>query len=169
MHPAVPFDVTWASAGEPADVVIVQALTALLGPGPVRSGRLCPECGGSDHGNPWAVHSGEQVPVSIARAGGHLLVVLAPGAESVGADVEDVAAIEADWPGTVLAPGETATTTAERVALWVSKEAILKADGVGLNRSMEEVVVAEYDGDLQQIAAPLGFAAAVALRRGSGE
>lgn len=165
MRDDLPCDVTWASAGEPADVVILQALTALLGPGPVRSGRICPECGGSDHGHPWAEHSGTRIPVSVARARGWLLVVLAPGVRAVGADVEETAAVAEDWPTTVLAPGESAETPEERVALWVAKEAILKADGTGLTRAMEDVVLADFDGELHVVPAPLGLHAAVALCR----
>lgn len=143
MTESVPFDVTWASAGEPADVVIVQALTALLGPGPVRSGRLCPECGGSDHGNPWAEHSGRRIPVSVARAGGWLLVALAPGAAAVGVDV-------AQDPGG-----------------WddVAREAVLKADGRGTSEAPAAEVLAAFDGEVHAVPTPFGFQAAVALRR----
>ena len=157
--------IRWAGADEDADAVLRSLIAAELGPGEIGTGRLCPVCGASDHGRPWASHDGIAVPVSLARAGAHLLVAVEPGATAVGIDVESADELERSWPTTVLAIGESATTTEERLALWVAKEAILKAEGFGLSLPLDQVVVADFDGELSVVAAPDGYRAALALRR----
>jgi 4'-phosphopantetheinyl transferase len=157
--------IRWAGADQDADSVLRGVILAELGPGEIALGRLCPVCAASDHGRPWATHDGVPVPVSLARAGAHLLVAVEPGAAAVGVDVESAEELERDWPSTVLATAESATTVEDRLALWVAKEAILKSEGVGLSVAMDRVVVADFDGELSTVAAPNGFGAALALRR----
>jgi len=70
------------------------------------------------------------------------------------------------WPlDVLLAPGERVEDDDAAAALWVAKEAILKADGLGLVRPPSELVVADFDGELTRPDAPAGYLAALALRR----
>ena len=104
---------------------------------------------------------GRDVPVSITRAGEHLLTAVAPEAVAVGIDIE---AIDRDWPlAEMLAPTESAGTGAEMARLWAAKEAILKVYGTGLARPMTEVTVRWFPGVLEYLDAPDGYAVAVAL------
>ena len=141
-------------------------------------GRLCPQCGSEAHGRPWARADGVRVEVSVSRSGPHLLTAVSGGAGgpgtgtgAIGVDVESVEAVAARWdPGVVLAPGEGAdvgATAEERAAIWVAKEAVLKAWGVGLARPMTSFRLADLAGsvELTQLPAPPGYAAAVALIR----
>ncbi|MFL6106318.1 MAG: 4'-phosphopantetheinyl transferase family protein [Marmoricola sp.] len=157
--------IVWSNANRASDWAVTDAVRAALGTGEIRFGRLCPVCGAVDHGCPWATHDGYAVPVSLSRAGGHLLVVVAPDVSSVGVDVEAASKIERNWPTMVVAPGERADSPQERLALWVAKEAILKANGTGLTVPMGQIVVADFDGELVGLEAPAGFGAALALRR----
>ncbi|MCW1804330.1 4'-phosphopantetheinyl transferase family protein [Brachybacterium squillarum] len=131
----------------------------------VRTGRMCPACGSSVHGRPWARvpgHDGE-IGVSLSRSGPHLLTAVRLGG-GVGADVESIAAVDAGWdPGLVLAPGEEhlARTPEARARLWAGKEAVLKLLGAGLRTPMSEVRLADFD--VRPVASPPGFVAAVAL------
>ncbi|MCW2754023.1 MAG: hypothetical protein JWQ32_1434 [Marmoricola sp.] len=153
----------WSASTSIADQVLVGRIRAVLGDGPpVAVGRLCPRCGGSDHGRPWARHDHSDVPVSLSRAGEHLVTAVAPGTAPVGIDVEEIATIARAWPDGVLAPGETAGTPEERTRIWAAKEAILKAEGVGLARPMDQVRVADFSDRLTMLAAPAGFVAVLA-------
>lgn len=113
------------------------------------------------------------VAVSVSRSGPHLLTAVSgdAGAGAIGVDVELVAAVASRWdPGVVLAPGEGAdvgATSEERAAIWVAKEAVLKAWGVGLTRPMTSFRLADLAGsvELTQLPAPPGHAAAIALIR----
>lgn len=131
-----------------------------------RTGRMCPACGSSVHGRPWARvpgHGGE-IGVSLSRSGPHLLTAVRLGG-GVGADVESIAAVDAGWdPGLVLAPGEEhlARTPEARARLWAGKEAVLKLLGTGLRTPMSEVRLVDFD--VRPVASPPGFVAAVALR-----
>lgn len=162
MAAAESVDVFWSSATERADDVLVARINALLGPGPVSVGRLCPRCASSEHGRPWARFGDVDVAVSVSRSGQHLVTAIAPGAGAVGVDVEEIAAIERSWPDTVLAPGERAETPLDRARMWVAKEAILKVEGTGLSRPMDEVRLADHDVDWLE--APAGYAAALVVR-----
>ncbi|MCW2857817.1 MAG: hypothetical protein JWR52_3432 [Marmoricola sp.] len=155
-------DVFWSASTSIADQVLVARIRAVLGDGPAVVGRLCPRCAGSDHGRPWARHGETDVPVSLSRAGEHLVTAVAPGSAPVGIDVEEIAAITRAWPDGVLASGETAVTAEERTRIWAAKEAILKAEGVGLARPMEQVRVADFADRLTLLAAPAGFVAVLA-------
>ncbi len=164
MAAAETVDVFWSPVSARADDVLVARINLLLGPGPVAVGRLCPRCASSEHGRPWARFQDLDVPVSVSRSGPHLLTAVAPGAVAVGVDVEAIAAIERSWPDSVLAPGERAETPEERARMWVAKEAILKAAGVGLSRPMDQVRVADHP--ITRLDAPPGYAAALMLNPG---
>lgn len=145
-------DVRWHRTSDAA-AALEQHAHALLGPGPVTSGRLCPRCAGADHGRPWLRYGDHPVRVSVARAGPHLVTVLAD--VPVGVDVE-VATVDVD-PALVLAPGEP---DGDLARAWARKEAVLKARGTGLAVPMPEVDLAvERWRDLE---APAGYVAALA-------
>jgi len=148
-----------------ANEALRDQIAALLGPGEIVMGRLCPRCGSASHGRPWARHRDRDVLVSLSRSREHLVTAVSEDRE-VGIDVESVLDVAATWAGdVVLAPGEQAQTPLERARIWVAKEAVLKAYGVGLSRPMTDISVAEFDGDLTELEAPDGFVAAVALLR----
>ncbi|GAA1328647.1 hypothetical protein GCM10009592_16840 [Brachybacterium rhamnosum] len=138
----------------------------------VRTGRLCPACGSSAHGPPWARVAGQadgdgvRIGVSLSRSGPHLLTAVHLGG-GIGVDIEEIAAVDARWdPSLVLAPGEEhlARTSEGRARLWAGKEAVLKLLGTGLRTPMPDVRLA--DVDVRRIAAPPGFVAAIALPGG---
>ena len=156
-------DVIWSPSTSVVEDVLIARIRAVLGDGPVVVGRLCPQCGSSDHGRPWARHGKDAIPVSWSRSGVHLVTAVAPGTASVGVDVEEVAAIARAWPDDVLAPDERAETAVERTRVWVAKEAILKAEGVGLARPMDQVRIADHADQLTWLVAPAGFVAALVV------
>ncbi len=95
----------------------------------VEVGHACAQCGAADHG---ALVAPSGVWASLSRAPG-LVVVAISDAGPVGVDVEAVGA--ACFPGfddVALHPGESADTAWERTQVWVRKEAVLKALGLGL-------------------------------------
>ncbi|RHW23440.1 hypothetical protein D0Z08_29780 [Nocardioides immobilis] len=126
-------------------------------------GRLCGQCGGSGHGRPWARVGDQPVHVSWSRSAGHLLTAMS-FSRPVGVDVESLEVAVPAWPlADALAMGEVVTSAAEFVRLWVAKEAILKAHGVGLAEPMSGLRLAEFEGDLRELEAPRGLVAALAL------
>lgn len=167
VHPCV----TRHRAGEDADVVLRRSIARQRGVPvtQVRTGRLCPRCGSSSHGRPWArIESDEpgtspiEIPVSISRSGDHLITAVRSDGP-VGVDIESIAAVERHWdPALVLHPSERGTdrTPEQRARLWAGKEAVLKALGVGLARPMPTIVLAAYD--VQDVAAPEGYVIACA-------
>ncbi|MCX4525932.1 4'-phosphopantetheinyl transferase superfamily protein [Streptomyces sp. NBC_01551] len=135
----------------------------------------CPCCG-APHGRPAVVGGG--VHFSLSHSGD--LAYFAFAAAAVGVDVEAVPtpAAVADVVGS-LNPAESAELTAlpeeqRRVALarvWSRKEAYLKATGAGLALGLTEPYVGAGPAPavvpgwvLLDLAAPVGYAAAVALR-----
>ncbi|MCZ4499089.1 MAG: hypothetical protein JWQ74_1642 [Marmoricola sp.] len=159
--------IRWSAATADADAVLTSQLAG-LGLGAARTGRLCPRCGASGHGRPWARAGDVEIPVSISRSGPHLVTVVGgTGVTALGVDVEDVQPGPGGWPlDTMLAPGEQLSGGPYAEArLWAAKEAVLKADGTGLDRAMVDVLVAAFDGEVTEVAAPPGYVAALALRR----
>lgn len=143
----------WHDASTGAAAALAVHARAVLGPGSVTSGRLCPACGSSHHGRPWLRHAGQPVQVSLSRSGPHLLTAIA--AREVGVDVE-TAVIEV-LPELVHAPGEAG----DLARAWARKEAVLKARGTGLATPMPAVALAQerwWDVD-----APEGYVAALAV------
>lgn len=79
--------------------------------------RLCGKCGSADHGRPYASSPMETSPhVSLSRAGG-MVIAAACDAGPVGIDLEK----------------ERAAGSGGSTTLWVHKEALLKATGLGLS------------------------------------
>lgn len=122
----------------------------------VRAGRVCPHCGATDHGRPWAEVDGSAVGVSLARTTG--LVALAVGPPGIGVDLERVSRVAAS-PLDAFTPGEFARSSdaADRAACWAVKEAVLKRDGRGLRVDPTRVDVdlgrgtATLDGVVQSV------------------
>jgi len=156
--------VRWHSNEYDAAAVVRAELSARYGVRDVSVGRLCGRCGSSGHGRPWARVGGRhRVAVSWSRAEGHLVTAISP-TRPVGVDVEAVRQVSALWPlAEALGPGEHAGDVEELTWLWVAKEAILKAKGVGLSEPMDQFCVRDYAGDLLRLDAPPGLVAAVAL------
>jgi 4'-phosphopantetheinyl transferase len=134
--------------------------------GDVVVSRLCGRCGSSAHGRPYVSSPLESSPhVSLSRAGG-MVIAAACDAGPVGIDIERV-----DAAG-VPAPGEQNDPT----VLWVFKEALLKATGLGLSIDPDAVhidiarKVVEWPTQiddpgplwLSAVPAPTGWTAAVA-------
>jgi 4'-phosphopantetheinyl transferase len=95
----------------------------------------CPRCGSDAHGRPRLLPTARvrhPAHVSLARAG-DLSVVAITDAGPVGVDVEAPGAADfAGFEDVVLHPGERASTAEDRTSVWVRKEALLKAYGLGL-------------------------------------
>jgi len=156
-------DLAWHPWTADVAEALASHVRGLLGAGPVETGRLCPECGSAGHGRPWARHPAGTVQVSLSRSRPYLLTAVG-GLAPVGVDVESVTAVDGRWdPDVVLAPGERAAGAEARARLWVRKEAVLKAYGVGLSRPMERLVLADFPGEVTDVAAPAGHVAAVAV------
>ena len=104
--------------------------------------RECPLCGSDAHGRPHLLATAavrHPAYVSLARAG-DLSVVAITDAGPVGVDVEaDGAADFAGFEDVAAHPGERATPLADRTRVWVRKEALLKAYGLGLAVDPSEV------------------------------
>jgi 4'-phosphopantetheinyl transferase len=102
----------------------------------------CPRCGSDTHGQPRLQATASirhPAYVSLARAG-DLSVTAVTDAGPVGVDVEiEGAADFAGFAGVALHPAERATTRAEPTRVWVRKEALLKAYGLGLAVDPSEV------------------------------
>ena len=163
----VTVDLRWHPVDVGGDAALARHIGDVLGEGEVSIGRLCPGCGSADHGRPWARHDGHEVQVSLSRAGPHLLTAVSLVRDvlsAVGVDVESVTDVDSKWDADlVLAPGEVADESLARARTWVSKEAILKAYGVGLVRPMTGLSLTGFHGELVDVPAPDGFVAALAL------
>lgn len=122
-------------------------------PALVRVVRRCPHCGAADHGRPSALVADRQVPVSLARTSGAVVLAVGPG--PLGVDVERPSRVTAAALD-VFTPGERARAAAEvlpaagdahRTACWAVKEAVLKRDGRGLR--VDPVLVEAVLGPLR--------------------
>jgi hypothetical protein len=106
------------SGTRPVERVRLEA-AVLRAVGATSIGRLCPRCGGSDHGRPWARGGDGTTYVSLAYADG-LSVAAWSTTGPVGVDVErDDGRDAGDY-------GDLPT--------WTRTEAVLKATGEGLRR-----------------------------------
>lgn len=155
-------DLRWSPAAADANTVLAEQIRAHYD-GTVVLGRLCFRCGSATHGRPWARAGVHDVPVSVSRSSAYLVTAVAELGTCVGVDVEELVP-DADWPlEQMLAPGESADDAGAAARLWVTKEAILKAEGVGLTTPMTEIAVVEFDGTIWECEAPPGYIAAAAL------
>lgn len=143
--------VAWARAGSPSTAerlaVAEVALRCGQSDSQVRLGRLCPGCGSHAHGRPYVVPWSPHRPpgVSLSRTDGFAVVAVA-GAQSVGVDVEKVAAFrDAGVAGVLLHSGEHADRPDGLARTWVRKEALLKAAGSGLATDPATVRVSDPD------------------------
>lgn len=142
--------VTLHRADDDADAILRARIAETCGveEAAVRTGRLCPRCGSSAHGRPWArIDAASDIPVSISRSGAHLVTAVRREGP-VGVDIESVAAVDRLWsPDLVLHPSERGLdrTPEDRARLWAGKEAVLKALGVGLGRAMPTIALADFD------------------------
>ena len=111
-------------------------------PDEVRLGHVCAHCGSSVHGR-LVVLAGGQVSVSLTRTAG-LVAVAVTGRPSVGVDVEHVSPQRFDGVDEVACHDlESPADLTELARLWVRKEAVLKACGVGLEVPLSELSVTE--------------------------
>ncbi|MEC5179250.1 4'-phosphopantetheinyl transferase family protein [Arthrobacter sp. CG_A4] len=163
--------------------------------------RLCGGCGSTEHGKP----SIEGVGLSMSRSHGTVMAAAGPAGTSLGADIEKVPAkVFAGFDDFAVAPGEglgrhgldvsdasgasdapdaSDASDADRIRLWVAKEAVLKAAGVGLAvdpsavrldpAGARAVFRAESPGNpavhgllVGAVPAPPGYLAAVSARSG---
>lgn len=145
-------------------------------------GHECRRCGGDTHGRPFLFPTKairHPAHVSLTRAGG-LSVVAVTDAGPVGVDVEaDGAAGFAGFEDVGLHAAERRPAALDPTRVWVRKEAVLKAYGIGLAVDPRDVRLdgdrlAAWDADLRppeavwlrDLAVP-GHAAAVAVLPGS--
>jgi len=95
----------------------------------------CPRCGSDEHGRPRLLATAavrHPAQVSLARAG-DLSVAAITDAGPVGVDVEaEGAAGFAGFEDVALHPGERGSRADDPTRVWVRKEALLKAYGLGL-------------------------------------
>ncbi|MHA7223653.1 4'-phosphopantetheinyl transferase family protein [Arthrobacter sp. RHLT1-20] len=151
--------------------------------------RTCASCGSIEHGKP----SIEGVGMSMSRSHGTVMAAAGPAGTSLGADIEKAPTQVFDgFDGFAVAPGEglgqdgldvSDASDADRIRLWVAKEAVLKAAGVGLAvdpsavrlvpAGAHNVLRAESPGTpavhgllVGAVSAPPGYAAAVSARSG---
>lgn len=152
----------------------------------LRVARHCAGCGGTDHGKP----SVPGVALSLSRSHGAVMVAAGPAGRTLGADIERVPGQVFDgFDAFATAPAErgelAAADATDRTRLWVSKEAVLKAAGVGLAVEPSSVVLgrahlnagalrtavcpaepAVHGLEVCPTAAPPGYVAAVSARAG---
>lgn len=112
--------------------------------------RTCPECGGQ-HGKP-RLPTVPDVHFSVSHSGGCVAVAVLRGSP-VGVDVEEVGRFDASeldaMAGHTLAPEERAELARQPpqdrarafTTYWARKEAIVKATGVGIATSLDQLVV----------------------------
>lgn len=118
--------------------------------------RRCAGCGSSEHGKP----SIAGVELSLSRSHGTVMAAAGPAGTQLGADIERIPAdLFAGFDDYVLAPEErTGPGMSEppessphgdvtaRIALWVAKEAVLKAAGLGLALDPSTVSLVDASG-----------------------
>jgi 4'-phosphopantetheinyl transferase len=121
----------------------VVALRVGIAPEQVSIDRTCARCGRA-HGRPRVV--GHDLEVSVSHSG-ELVVIAATSAGRVGVDVERVRVVDhALLAEEICRPDEARPDLGPSFfSLWTRKESVLKATGLGLERSMAEVAVTAPD------------------------
>jgi len=118
--------------------------------------RRCAGCGSSEHGKP----SIAGVELSLSRSHGVVMAAAGPSGTQLGADIERIPAdLFAGFDDYVLAPEERTgpgigeppesslrSDVTARIALWVAKEAVLKAAGLGLALDPSTVSLVDASG-----------------------
>jgi 4'-phosphopantetheinyl transferase len=154
-------------------------LAAAVGTDPraLRFVHRCARCGATDHGKPQLAGGPDGIEFSLSRSGDLALVALALG-QPVGIDVERVPVDTTGLDDHVLAATERAALArlsppdrhAALLRAWTRKEALLKAQGLGVDGDLKRLDVAPAEPGSVQIGRwrvrPLtprpGYAAAVA-------
>ena len=126
-----------------------------LGPGDAAGlevRRTCSSCGSTQHGKPGI----EGVGLSLSRSHGTVMAAAGPAGRALGADIEKTPA-EISPASTIMSlpPSEgragawlgTGFTDTDRIRLWVAKEAVLKAAGLGLAVAPSAVRLVAAGGD----------------------
>lgn len=110
-------------------------------------GHACPRCGSAEHGRPYVRSTAtfrHPAQVSLSRAGA-LSVVAITDAAPVGVDVEAVGAARfAGFDDVARHPDEHLEPRVSADRLWVRKEALLKAYGLGLAVNPSQVALDEH-------------------------
>jgi 4'-phosphopantetheinyl transferase len=122
----------------------------------VTVGRLCPRCGSTGHGRPWASHGAH---VSLARSAPHLVTAVSTRGP-VGVDVEEVERVDRAWADLAPVLECLDVPVGDRARLWCRTEAALKRAGTGFAPPYD--VGVRTRGRVDDVAAPEGFCAAVA-------
>ena len=149
------------------DHALLAALAARLLGRPAAVGHRCPNCGGTDHGQPQV----DGAFVSLSRAGDR--VALAVSLEGpVGIDIETVSRVAAsgfdDVAFTERERAEiagAADADEHRARLWTSKEAVLKARGTGLRTDPRLVDLRDAGVELETSAPEPGYVVTVVRLR----
>jgi 4'-phosphopantetheinyl transferase len=146
-----------ASAGTDAALRLHVARVVEVVAEEVAVGRLCPRCGSTGHGRPWASHG---VHVSLARSAPHVVTAVSSRGP-VGVDVEEVERVDRAWAdlAPVLECGDT-PVAGDRARLWCRTEAALKRAGTGFATPYD--VQVRTRGRVDDVGAPDGFCAAIA-------
>ena len=146
-----------ASVGAEASLRLHVARVVEVEAAQVAVGRLCPRCGSTEHGRPWASHGAQ---VSLARSASHLVTAVSTRGP-VGVDVEEVERVDRAWAdlAPVLEFGDLSGGS-ERARVWCRTEAALKRAGTGFAPAYD--VQVRDRGHVDDVPAPEGFCAAVA-------
>jgi 4'-phosphopantetheinyl transferase len=109
-------------------------------PETVHIDRACPECE-RQHGRPVVIDDrNDDTYVSVSHSGDYVIVAVTDVAP-IGVDVEQRSPAMLDAVREICTPDEQFSTLDEAAALWVRKEAVLKATGEGFRRDPTTVRV----------------------------
>ena len=117
--------------------------------------RLCTGCGSSQHGKPTV----DSVSLSLSRSHGAVMAAAGPTGTLVGADIELIPdGLFDGFDDFVATPEEReqlhSQGVAGRLRLWVAKEAVLKAAGLGLAVPPAAVHLTSAGGTLREADCP---------------
>ena len=122
--------------------------------------RRCSGCGSTEHGKP----SIDGAELSLSRSHGTVMVAAGPDGRPLGVDIEKIPAeIFAGFDEYAVAESELPDphgpgfTDGDRIRLWVAKEAILKASGLGLALEPSAVQLVPVDASAAGVMAGRGL------------